>query len=72
MLRPLNILQVVFLLHILAAYVAVFERMKRSEGMIKVTLEKSCIDFFFSFALALASAFSSCSFIYFILTFNSC
>lgn len=47
MLRPLNILQVVFLLHILAAYVAVFERMKRSEGMIKVTLEKSCIDFFF-------------------------
>lgn len=70
MLRPLNILQVVFLLHILAAYVAVFERMKRSEGMIKVTLEKSCIDFFF--ALALASAFSSCSFIYFILTFNSC
>lgn len=49
MLRPLNILQVVFLLHILAAYVAVFERMKRSEGMIKVTLEKSCIDFFFFF-----------------------
>lgn len=71
MLRPLNILQVVFLLHILAAYVAVFERMKRSEGMIKVTLEKSCIDFFF-FALALASAFSSRSFIYFILTINSC
>lgn len=70
MLRPLNILQAVFLLHILAAYVAVFERMKRSEGMIKVTLEKSSLIFFF--ALALASAFSSCSFIYFILTFNSC
>lgn len=47
MLRPLNILQVVFLLHILAVYVAVFERMKRSEGMIKVTLEKSSLIFFF-------------------------
>lgn len=53
MLRPLNILQAVFLLHILAAYVAVFERMKRSEGMIKVTLEKSCIDFFIFFFLHL-------------------